>query len=452
MSTISSPGIGSGLDVDGIVRKLVEIERAPVLRLQARKADNEVRISGYGQIKNALADFKAQVERLSDPAALSRPVAASSDEAVFTASAGDGAGVARHQIEVVQLAGHHRLHSAAYADPGSPVGSGSLTIGVAGQSMTLTIDAASGTLEGIRDAINSAADNPGVEASVINVDGGSRLILRSTVAGSDGAIQVDVVDDDGDSNDAAGLSALAYNPTAQNLTELDAAQDALLRVDGFDVTVSGNTVSGVVPGVTLELKSTGSAELTVSRDRGEIQAALSALADSYNELRTTLDSLRETTLAGDNFLVTLDAQLREQLARTVIVDGQRRSVFEFGFSIDKDGVASFDAAKLDAALAADPEAVIDFFAGDAGFAQGMLDRLDAYLAVGGLIDGRTDGLAARNELLDQRIETLEARLADTEQRLLARFSALDGLISEMQATSRFVDQQLAGLNLFNRSR
>ena len=52
---------------------------------------------------------------------------------------------------------------------------GTLDISLGSDSFSLTIDSGNQTLAGIRDAINAAEDNPGITASIINVDSGTTV-------------------------------------------------------------------------------------------------------------------------------------------------------------------------------------------------------------------------------------------------------------------------------------
>ena len=219
MSTITALGVGSGLDIADIVRQLVAAERSPVqTRLDSQEKTLEAKLSAFGTLKSALAQFQTGLGELSEVGAFLARTASSGSEEVFTASAGTSAAPGTFDLVVQQLAQSHSLVSEGYESASAGVGTGTLTISVGGNSFSVAVDAAHGTLAGVRDAINGASDNSGVVASVIRVDGASggtvaKLVLTSTVTGTEGSLTVAVDDAAGVDGDTSGLSALAYLPS-----------------------------------------------------------------------------------------------------------------------------------------------------------------------------------------------------------------------------------------------
>ncbi len=452
---LSTPGIGSGLDVDTIITQLIEVEQLPLLRLETRKAENDVRISGYGQISNTLAALQSSVQTLADTDTFNQFTAVSSNESVFTATAGAGASVSSNTINVINLAAANRLNSGLFAAEDTVVGTGTLNLSSGTNSFSIAIDGTNNTVAQIRDAINAADDNVGITASLLNVDGGTRLILSADSTGLANQLEV-TINGDGDGNDTdnAGLSQLLFQQAGpSNMTELQAADDANFEIDGFSVSSASNEVAGVISGVTLTLTGSGSAALNVNRDSSAISGVLSDLVTNYNDFINNLNSLQSTTLSGDNFLLNLERQAREEFSTQVTgLSSGISTVFELGLSFDKEGVLSLDTTQLDATLASDREAVEAVFTQQgSGFANVMDSLLDRYLGSGGLIAGRTDSINENNTFLDDQIIELNERILNTEERLLAQFTALDTLISQLTATSAFLDQQLNSLLSVNQN-
>jgi flagellar hook-associated protein 2 len=188
---LSSPGIGSGLDIQGIVQKLVSIERQPLAKVDARVGELKAQISAYGTLKGAVSTFRDAVGALAEPGKFKANAAQSSDTGVLTASAGGDAARGTYRLEVRRLAEAHRLatEQAQASATEAAVGLGStLTLSVGGASFQ--VDIAGKSLNGIRDAINGAAGNTGVGASVLRADDGYRLMLQSNRTGSAGFIEV----------------------------------------------------------------------------------------------------------------------------------------------------------------------------------------------------------------------------------------------------------------------
>jgi flagellar hook-associated protein 2 len=188
---LSSPGIGSGLDVQGIVQKLMTIERQPLAKLDVRVGEIRAQISAYGTLKGAVSTFRDAVGALAEPEKFKANAAQSSDPKVLGASAGSEAARGSYQIEVKRLAEAHRLatEQAQASATEAAVGLGSsLTLSVGGAAFQ--VDIAGKSLNEIRDAINGATGNTGVTASVFRADEGFRLMLQSNRTGSAGFIEV----------------------------------------------------------------------------------------------------------------------------------------------------------------------------------------------------------------------------------------------------------------------
>lgn len=425
---LSAPGIGSGLDVNGIVSQLMTLERRPLQQLESRQEALQAQISANGQLKSALTRLLDAARALGGNASTSPYKAVSSNENVFSATAGAGAASEGHSIKVIDLAQAHRIASGSFPDADAVVGTGTLTIGVGPDSFDVVIDSSKQTLAGIRDAINTSADNTGVTATIINVDGGSRLVLTAQDGGTANTLTV------------SGLSAL-------NFTEVDPANDAVLEVDGFQVTRASNTLSDVLSGVTLQLKGQGDAELSIVADTDSYTKAAQELVDAYNALRDTIGSLRQGPLRGDTLMLSLESKLRQAFSSQVSgLMADFSYAVELGLSFDRNGVLSLNRTKLESAMATDFDSIVALFGRqDDGLAALLDNVLDSYMGSGGLIDNRNQGLNGQIRSLDQRIDSYEYRLTQIEERYRRQFSALDGLLGELQSTSSFLSQQLKNL-------
>ena len=247
MPSIISNGIGSGLDISGIVQQLVAAEGQPVVtRLGQQEAKVQAKLSGFGSLKSALADLRDKLDVMKNLDKFLSRKAVSGNEDSFTVSAATNAVPSNYDVEVVQLAQAQKLTSGAFADSDAVVGTGTLTLQIGIQGVAIDINAENNTLAGIRDAINSSTSNPGIAATIVNADSGSYLILTADSTGAANTIKVTQNGGDG------GLAALEYDPpTSTSLTESIAAQDGLIRIDGLDVVSENNTFAGAVQGVTI---------------------------------------------------------------------------------------------------------------------------------------------------------------------------------------------------------
>ena len=457
MSTITSMGIGSGLDTNKLVQDLIAAEREPATqRLDLKQAEYESELSAYGSLKAALDQFSSSLGGLTDLSSLTAPGASSSDPELFTATADESAASGQYDVEVEQLAEAHKVISAGFASDDTAVGTGTLDIGVGSDHFSVAVDSDNNTLAGIRDAINGASDNPGVTASILHVDDGaggteSKLVLNADEVGSANAISVSVSDDDGNNTDASGLSQLASG----NLTEVKPAQDAKVIVDGQTATRSSNSIDDVIDGVTLDLKDAapGTTEtLTLSSDTAGASKAIHGFVKGYNTLMATVKQLSkydaETgeggVLLGDSTTRGLESQLRQGLTNPV-ADGGFESLAEIGITTNRDGTLGIDETTLDNALANDFDDVAKLFAGDDGVANRMETTADAYLKNDGILENRTEGIESSLASIEEQREDLERRLQTLEQRYTAQFTAMDQAVARYQSTEEYLDGALANL-------
>jgi flagellar hook-associated protein 2 len=424
---LSSPGIGSGLDVNGIVDKLMAVERAPLDQLAARETTVQSKISAYGALKSSLASLQSAVRALASPAPFRSMSAISGDSTVATVTAGDGAAAGRYSLEVSQLAQSQKLVSGGYAAISDAVGSGTLTFTfgtfAAGSftpnastgARTVTIAPGQSSLAGIRDAVNAASI--GVSATIVN-DGsatGQRLVFTANASGADQSLKITVADDDGNATDASGLSALAFDPAAlagsgKNLKQTLAAQDALFTLDGLAMRASSNTVTSAIAGLTLTLAKTnvGSpTSMTVSSSVGAAGAAVGAFVKAYNDLDGMIDNLtkydatnkKASILTGDSTVRLVQSQLRALVGGFTVGSGSITTLSQAGITTQADGTLALDSTKFNAAFAADPDALAQLFAATGS----ATDPLVSYAGAGsktvpGTYDLAVSQLATRGTL------------------------------------------------------
>ena len=446
MASIRSLGVGSGLDIDNLVQQLVAAERRPVeSRLARSEARVQSQLSAFGTVSGALSALNDSVSALQGSDPLIGRSATSAEPEVFTATATPQAATGTFDVEVVELARADRAASQAFASSDTEVGTGTLELGLGGTSFTLDIDGSNNQLGQIRDAINAAADNPGITASVINSDDGSRLILSGNETGAANTLSVSASGGDG------GLADL------ETLTTLQAASDAVVRVDGFEVTASENSISGVIQGVTLELgeaRPGETFELAVTEDRSRVLQQARDLVERLNSLSDTVDRVtafnpetgQAAPLLGDSALRNIESRISGVLASQVGAPGTAfGSLPALGIRTGADGQLQIDEARFNQALDEAPETVEAVLTGQ----QGVVTQLGAFLddAVGdtGLIAGRQDGLRSRLDGIDEQRVDLEQRISRIEDRFLRQFSALDGLVANLNQTGNFLQQQLANL-------
>lgn len=459
---ITAQGIGSGLDVASIVSQLVAAEGQPAsLRLARREASIQAELSGLGSLKSALSSFADALGNLSDIDVFRSRVASSSDESIFTVSAGTSAVPSSYDVEVVAIAQTQKLSSEAFADADETnLGAGELTIrsgdGVEDE-FKIFVDEDASTLNDIRDAINTSEKNVGVRASIINAEDGARLVLSSTRTGEEYGITIE----GGDENT---LDMLTYGPDAvgSTITELRAPQDAVIRVDTFERTSSSNVFADVVSDVSIKIQGADPGTqytLDVSYDASAATSKAEEFVSAYNTLVDSLSNLTrfdaETgdvgALLGDRAVRDVTQALRTELAGGgLLPDGSYRSLTRAGITTELDGKLSINTGEIGEALSTDFDSIARLFASDEGFAQRLDTILEPFIETGGQLDERTDGLQSSIDLIDDQRAALDLRLQSVERRLFDQFSSLDAIVSSLTSTSNFLASQLSVLPGANR--
>ena len=333
MASISSLGVGSGIDLEALVNNLVAAEKTPVEnRLNLRETEVQASISAFAALKSSLSDFQNTITDLKDLADFQSRITSSSDNKLFTATATSDAVVGNYNIQVLDLAKNHKLVSKSFTDANAIIGTGTLTITQG--SDAFSVDAGTGSLTDIRDAINDAADNTGVTASILTVDDGlggteSKLVFTANETGQDNQLTITVTDDDTFNEDDAGLSQLFFQDGSANnrLTQLDPAQDGQITIDGFAVSSKNNTFSSAIEGITITAISetedplNDPAEtLSVSLDTFNVKNKITQFVAVFNLLSSTLDQLTDVNVStGTGGLLTGDAITRTELYAPAIV-------------------------------------------------------------------------------------------------------------------------------------
>jgi len=441
---ITAAGAGSGLDIENIVRQLMTLERRPLDLLEQKEKDTQAQVSAYGTLKSAISTFQDAMAKLGTADKFRVFSPSNSNEEVLGATADSKAAAGIYNVEVRRLAQNHKLGSAqaAATDTFGGGAGDAITLTVGGASATIDLSSAM-TLGELRDAINSAPDNPGVTATILNLgDGQQHLILTSEESGYDQRIELSY----GGALDAntLGLTTINRDAADQPMTDL-LELDAQLSIDGYALTVPGNTVSGVLDGLTLDLKDVGSSTLKIERDLETVEASAQEFVDAYNALLKTIRDLQGDELSGDSSLRNIARDLRGVLnSGAGGLTGIFTSLSQVGIKSDpKTGEFVFNSADFREALELDFSAVSELFANDdQGFAFRFERLADRLLEQDGFIDLRVDSLNDRIRRFQTDQERMEWRLEVKEKALRAQYSALDTLVGNLQATSNFLFAQL----------
>ena len=462
MPSISSPGIGSGLDIGGIVTKLVALEKQPLVQLQKSANFMQSRLSLYGQIKSQLSTLEDAAQKLGSAGGWTGMTVSSSNPAAISATAVPGSSAASFSVEVTQLA-RKQVSVVAPAAAGASLGSGVLTltqgswatgafVSAGGAAVTITIDSGN-TLAAIAGKINSAG--AGVEAMVVQAAEGERLVLRSTQTGASSGFDVSLTSSSEDpEQEAAPYTDLSFiAPSAAQR-----AQDARFVVDDLVFTSASNAVTQALPGVSLQLTqvTTAPVEIKLAQDKEAVKKNIQALVDAYNGVNLTLanamkynaDTKTAGLLQGDSASVGLQNAMRG-LMRTELVGRPFERLQDLGISMQLNGSLAVNSSKLDAALDK-PVELKQFFAHNtAGEAKGLGLQLAGFVKGALLSDGRvtlrTEALQAGMKRNGSEQDRVIERAERMQARLYAVYNTMDSKVGRLNAINSYVTQQLSSL-------
>lgn len=481
MASVTSLGVGSGLDLQGMLTKLMQVEQQPLTLLQKKQTSYQSKISALGTLQSALAALQTAAAALTPSSTQTATEkfasysASLADPAIASASATKGAVAGTYSLEVSALASAQRLVSPASAFTSASsalnIDAGTLTIQfglltpattnpVAAAAYTpdttrsLNISIAAGaSLNDIRDAINAA--NGGVSATIVTGTNGPQLTLTSLKEGTANVMQLSGLT----GTDAGNFNFNPLSPAVGTLSETAAggrsASNAAFTLNGIAGTSSTNTVSGALDGVTLSLSKTNvgtPTTLTVSQNTTTgLTTALQAFVKAYNDANSTMGGLgtyNATTkiagaLQGDSSLRTAQSQVRSQLFGTAAGGtSSYQRLSDIGVTVAKDGTLSLDTTKLSAAISSDFTGVANLVAkvGDS-----YNKTLEGIVGTTGSLVSATTGVTRMIKDLATRQNVLSDRLTQIEASYRKQFTALDTLVASMNKTSTYLTQQLAAL-------
>ena len=450
MSTISSPGLASGIDIKSIVSQLVALDRAPLQPLQRTASSLQSQLSVYGSVKSMVATLGDAAAKLSTASGWSGVKASSSNSAAVNVTAAAGASATGLSIEVQQLA---RAQSAASGavPTGSGIGAGTLSIQVgAGTAIDVVIEAGKDSLGEVARQINEAKS--GVSATVLRDASGERLLMRSTATGTSNSFTVAVT-----GGDPGGLERLAFgNGATGGMTQTQAGLDAQATINNVAITSASNTLSDTVPGLTLTLSqvTTAPVEVAVSADQDAMKKNVQAFVDAYNSLNdlltvtTKYDPVTKTagTLQGDSTAVGLQNALRSMMG-SVTASSPFSRLSDVGIEAQKGGKLEIKADKLNAAIgnldglralftstSTDPTAQ--------GFGFKIKTFADGLVNATGTLSTKTDSLQGAIKRNSTEQDKVNDRAARAETRYLAQYNAMDAAVGRLSGLNAFVSQQI----------
>jgi flagellar hook-associated protein 2 len=444
---ITSAGIGSGLDLESIITAFVTAESVPTeIRLQEKEERINLELSGIGSFKSALSTFQTTVDKLQSPEALSEQTLTLSTDDISVSTNGSASN-GQFTIDVQQLAQGSRLQSSAIASSNSTLGSGTLTFTAGTNTFDVAIDATD-DLSAIRDKVNAESSNFGVTANIVNSDGASYLIYKSTISGDGNNLNI--------STSNTALDDISTNNSQDPIRDI--AKSSIVLVDGFTVTRDTNELKNVIEDVTIVANKVSNdvTSLDISQNQEVAKELINEFVAGYNALADNMLGLgapRAGRLAFDPDLRAMKSQLNDILINSVSgLTGDIKNLSDIGVSINKFGkleissvgVGSLNSGqeKLANAIENNLVQVGELFASTDGVVSQLTSLIDNYNDADGTLTKRQNFLNKDLSSISDEYDSLEARMRSYEDTLRKRFSFLDSTVAGYDATAAFLESAL----------
>ncbi len=486
MATISSTGIGSGLDVNSIVTQLVALEKQPLTSLALKATNVKAQISAFAEIQSQFAALTDVASRISVASTWGARNASSSNTSAATIAATGSANATTFRLDVDQLAQQQSVSSAAVA-PGTPPGAGKLTLQLGnwaasdgsftpGAAVSVEVAVlATDTLAVIASKINGT--NAGVVATVFNDGTKERLLLSSKTTGKDAGFRVQASDSGGVAiTSNTGLGQLAFDPKtgafgmASATIPVQYGQDAKARINGLAVSSATNTLTDNIPGVTIKLLTTTTTSyglpaevkspltMAISEDVTPAVKNVNDFVTAYNTLNKSLTELTKYSAAtktaglfqGDSSVVGLQNILRSMVGSSSLGASSQR-LSNMGLERQLDGSLTINTSKLSTA-ANNGTTLQQLFTTNNndpmtnGFALKFRDLGRGVATSGGSVHSKVAALQKNLDLNAAEQTKVNDRASLFEARIRKQYSALDSQMASLNALNAYVTQQVTAWN------
>lgn len=484
--TISSLGVGSGIDLNSVVSKLMAVEQAPLKNLDTKEVSYQAKLTAFGTLKGSFAALQTAVDALKSPLLFKNMTATSSATSVLTASANTAATAGTYSLNVLARAQGQTIASTQQFNSMSSniatangklkielgtttTANGVTTFTPDGTKTAVTIDISqsNSSLGSIRDAINNA--NAGVSARIVDVGSGAyKLVVSSTDIGANKSFQITALDSTGTTQliNNTGLAQFSYIPSAtagagNEYSRTVTAQDAHIKVDGLDIYRSTNTISDAITGVTMSLVAdSGTSTLTVGKNTTGVSTAVQNFVTAYNtaadQIRTlsayNTQTKKASVLTGDAGARGLQSALSQMASLSLTTESSDvRTLTDIGITVGRDGKLAFNSAKLGSALTSSPSAVAELITDGYGGTSGIASRMSSLLntvvmdSKTGILATSTDNVNRTITMIGNQRASLQTRLSHVLANYQAQFSSMDTFVSNWTRTGSYLTQQLSAL-------
>lgn len=454
MAAIRFGGMASGLPPN-IVDQIMEAERIPVKTMEASKLKEDDKLKLVTELETKVGDITKNLNELVGVRGFVNSKFTSGDPNIIDGNVDpENAVTGEWQLEVLQLAQKPGALSNGFPDKDTTqIGTGYLRFDTPDGRKEVYLNGKTNTLDDVAKAINSSGQ--GLRASILNdrsnADAPYRLMITGLQTGSDKQVSFPVVymlDGDQDFHFDQSIPA----------------QNAKVKIDGFETELPDNVVNDLIPGATIDLKQAAPGRpirVNVKEDLEVISGKVKTFVDAFNgalsfiqgqaRLQKGSDGKEKLgPLGGDSLTRTIESNLRRLVMNPQMgIESPIKRLNEIGIEFSRNGTLNFNQEKFNKVLKGNPQAVSAFLRGD-GFNVGFIPSVKREIGnllnnAFGPIANRKRGLTQKIAAIDQRIENKERQLTRREETLRRQFADLEGKMSRLQQQGAAVGGMAAGM-------
>ena len=477
-SMITSAGAASGMDFESIIAAAIDLKRTQLEnRVTKQKENASIELSGVGKLKSALEDFQKSIEALTEDNGFNArkiTTSQSTDNPYFTITAKDDASNANYDIDVKQLAKSESVSTTFAKDATFSAGTLKFTIPAPtdddpNATKDFTIDIEDGyNLAQIRKEINK--NDLGITASIVSTSAGDKLVIDSGVSGKEASIKMEFTADPNADPSKSTVNSSVFNidsnkPTGGTWT-VTQGQDAIIKVDGEEVTSSTNEFDTQLSGVTININrvtdttdDTGNIKenpvsVNISEDTDAVTTKMQNFVTAYNTLMDTMDALYKHntytdgennydggSLSGDSMLRSLKSQIQNMMTGITNRSGDL-DIYSVGIKFDSEGKMSLDTTKFKDNIKDNFNAVVNLFSGEDNDKDNVTEKDGVLLRLNSIIETYTKSKG----VLDERSESLNAEIRDYEAQESENAAYLEQYEENLRQRYAKLDTTIANFN------
>ena len=444
LGAVNVLGLGSGMDLQGLIDKLIDVDKKPIIMKQTQKIEYESYYKTFDTLESKMDTLMSDsTSMLTDMTAQNASVS-DSDIADASVTGAPISGV--HNITVNSIAqGETWLSTtsvSSLSDSINSSGSGSFTYKIGDKEYSINIDnnVLSSTPTTLQEFINAINTNgSGLQATTIN-NGSGYIVVLKTPQGTTNNLTIVK----NDTNLTFG------NNGAANV----ASSDADLTIDGVSITSHSNTLSDNIPGLEIKLKKTGSFSVYVNTNYNQLTKDMQNIVNDYNDMMDYISKnsgYDNQNNVADAFFTNSTVQSVETTLENILMSkfgGNASSISylsDLGISLDKTGKMSFDSETFQQALQnnfKDVKKVLDETASGAndGFLNKLHSALSDMTSTNGSIELEKTYLQNRSDSLQEQITAMNKQLDNERAMLTMTFSQMDEYIGMLKSQSDYMTQ------------